>query len=292
MAENKLTVKQKFTNFCTFLYNSETGEVLGRSGRNWGEITVFYIIYYACLAGFFSACYAVFSTTLDEHFPRLIHTDSLIRGNPGMGFRPMPDLATTLIRYEMADAKSYEPYVKHINEYLDKNHRNASGDLEDCPDGVARPDKSTACMFDLNATLAKCGEDFGFKAGKPCILLKLNKVFDWLPEPFEADSLPDNMPQSLKERYDPTRVWVTCEGENPGDNENLGEIEYLPQQGFDLKYYPYKNQKGYLSPLVFLHLANITPNVGMLIECKAWARNIWHDRTDRQGSIHFEIIVD
>lgn len=37
MADNKLTVKQKFTNFCSFLYNSETGEVLGRSGRNWGK---------------------------------------------------------------------------------------------------------------------------------------------------------------------------------------------------------------------------------------------------------------
>lgn len=28
------------------------------------------------------------------------------------------------------------------------------------------------------------------------------------------------------------------------------------------------------------------------IECKAWARNIHHDRTDRRGSVHFELMVD
>lgn len=28
------------------------------------------------------------------------------------------------------------------------------------------------------------------------------------------------------------------------------------------------------------------------IECKAWARNIIHDRLDKRGSVHFEIMVD
>lgn len=28
------------------------------------------------------------------------------------------------------------------------------------------------------------------------------------------------------------------------------------------------------------------------IECKAWARNIKHDRADRRGSVHFELMID
>ena len=51
-------------------------------------------------------------------------------------------------------------------------------------------------------------------------------------------------------------IWFTCEGENPADIENLGEISYYPYQGVADYFYPYKNQRGYLSPAVFLHLKN------------------------------------
>lgn len=48
-------------------------------------------------------------------------------------------------------------------------------------------------------------------------------------------------------------VWVSCEGENPADIENVGPIEYYPRQGFPGYYYPYENSEGYLSPLVAIH---------------------------------------
>jgi sodium/potassium-transporting ATPase subunit beta len=28
------------------------------------------------------------------------------------------------------------------------------------------------------------------------------------------------------------------------------------------------------------------------IECKAWAHNVRHDRAERRGSVHFELMVD
>lgn len=28
------------------------------------------------------------------------------------------------------------------------------------------------------------------------------------------------------------------------------------------------------------------------VECKAWAHNIKHDRKDRVGSVHFELMID
>ena len=30
----------------------------------------------------------------------------------------------------------------------------------------------------------------------------------------------------------------------------------------------------------------------MSIECKAWAKNIKHNSMDRQGSVHFELMID
>lgn len=48
-------------------------------------------------------------------------------------------------------------------------------------------------------------------------------------------------------------IWVTCEGENPADIENLGPINYLPNRGFAGYYFPFKNQKGYLPPTIAIN---------------------------------------
>lgn len=93
--------------------------------------------------------------------------------------------------------------------------------------------------------------------------------------------------------------------------EYLGPIAYYPDiQGFPGYYYPYKNGEGYLSPLVavqFLRPTSNTVNIffehifvfvivsgGIVIniECKAWAKNIKHNRQDRIGSVHFELLID
>lgn len=47
------------------------------------EITVFYIIFYACLAGFWIACLAVFVQTLDDKVPRYYGKGTIIGVNPG-----------------------------------------------------------------------------------------------------------------------------------------------------------------------------------------------------------------
>ena len=35
-----------------------------------------------------------------------------------MGFRPMPEIESTLIKYNVSDPKSSEKYVKSINDFL------------------------------------------------------------------------------------------------------------------------------------------------------------------------------
>lgn len=48
-------------------------------------------------------------------------------------------------------------------------------------------------------------------------------------------------------------IWVSCEGENPADLENIGPVKYFPRRGFPGYYFPYQNSEGYLSPLVAVH---------------------------------------
>ena len=40
---------------------------------------------------------------------------------------------------------------------------------------------------------------YGYKDGRPCVLIKLNRIIGWEPKPYEEDFLPDNLPEHLQE---------------------------------------------------------------------------------------------
>jgi sodium/potassium-transporting ATPase subunit beta len=94
-----------------------------------------------------------------------------------------------------------------------------------------------------------------------------------------------------KEKYN-ERVWIDCQGENPADRENLGPVIYHPTNGISKNYFPYRNQEGYLSPAIFVEFTQVKFGVMIAVECRAWADNIEHDRMDRRGLAHFELMID
>ncbi|CAB4037130.1 sodium potassium-transporting ATPase subunit beta-1-like [Paramuricea clavata] len=55
-----------YTSFRIFLYNEEKGEVMGRTAESWGKIGLFFLVYYACLAAFFAAIFAIAFSTMPE----------------------------------------------------------------------------------------------------------------------------------------------------------------------------------------------------------------------------------
>lgn len=71
-------------------------------------------------------------------------------------------------------------------------------------------------------------------------------------------------------------VWVSCEGENSADKENVGPIRMYPTQGIPGYYFPYENQDGYLSPVVAIWMERPTREylVGHLT-CSACAAPPW-----------------
>ncbi|XP_050300684.1 sodium/potassium-transporting ATPase subunit beta-2-like [Anthonomus grandis grandis] len=290
-----------------FIWNSETGQFLGRTGSSWAKILLFYILFYIVLIGFFSAMLVVFFQTLDYKVPKWQLDSSLIGSNPGLGFRPMPpesNIESTLIWYKPSDIGNIQYWQKELNKFLvhyNKSNNPHADKLEDCPPHQ-RPSPGKVCNVQVDHTWGPCypgeGFNYGSRDGGPCIFLKLNRIYNWLPE-YYNDSNIDQVPtmkESLKKeiRSAPNNkiVWVTCEGENTADIEHIGPIRYIPQKGFPSQYFPYLNQEGYLSPLVAVHFEKPKRGVLINIECKAWAKNIKHDKADRRGSVHFELMVD
>ncbi|XP_067143323.1 sodium/potassium-transporting ATPase subunit beta [Centruroides vittatus] len=278
-----------------FLWNSDTKECLGRTGMSWLKITVFYIIFYSCLAAFWTVMLIIFYQTLSSSEPRWQLDSSRIGSSPGLGFRPRPpedNIDSTLIWFNADKQDTIDHWVKNLEEFLKpyKSQRNVSSCSID-----QGPGDDKTCYFSIDKINDKCSTSsgYGYPARTPCVLIKLNRIYNWVPEPYKnASDLPSGIPEDIKMIYSPDYVWISCIGENAADKDNIGDVEYLPEQGISVKFFPFKNQKEYLSPFVFVRFKDIAKNVLVNIECKAWAKNIKYDRGDRLGSVHFELLVD
>jgi sodium/potassium-transporting ATPase subunit beta len=296
----KKSCSQKCNDFMKFLWNSERKEFLGRNGLSWAKIGVFYLIFYSCLAGFFAVMLVGFFSTVDDTEPTQQGLYSLLKSNPGMGFRPVTSVFSTLISFKTSDPDTYTDYVENLKELLE-TYKTEPDNAIDCTT-TNKPSKEdkTVCNFKLDLLGLNCTEanSFGYATGNPCIALKVNKIFGWQPEPFSNASTADEENEHdkegkelLKDRLDPDYIGITCDGENEGDADNIFSVDYNPRKGFSYNYFPYYNHPNYMQPLVFVQF-NVRKGVLIQIWCKLWAKNIKHHKNDKAGSAHFELLVD
>jgi len=262
-----------------FIYNSDTGAVLGRTAASWGKIGFFYLIFYSCLAAFFAMNMAIFFATVDDNHPKWSGSDSRLGNNPGLGFQPMPDHLSTLIRFKSGAMSTYKIYTDYLHAYLlqydnDAAQQGDSSNIISCDGGRSNPDKNKVCQF-RKESLGRCiaENEFGYNKGEPCVLLKLNKVYGWVPK-------------------NDTMVSVVCEGQNPSDKDNMGELVYFPSTGFPAEYFPFLSQQNYMSPLVMVQFKRPELGVLLMIECRALDENIHYNRQLKQGSVRFELLID
>uniref|UniRef100_A0A182RRH8 Sodium/potassium-transporting ATPase subunit beta n=2 Tax=Anopheles funestus TaxID=62324 RepID=A0A182RRH8_ANOFN len=248
---------------------------------------------------------AVFWQTLDMQMPKYQLDSSLIGSNPGLGFRPTPpeyqNVESSLIWYRASDNGNVEIWTKLIDEFLTPYTKEEDNQVDCSFDNP--PPEGKVCKVPMT-NWSPCVKDnrYNFKKKSPCIFLKLNKIYNWVPDMYNTSiNLPEKMPDDLKEhiRGEEARgnkntnvVWVSCAGENPADNEHIGAIQYIPRRGFPGYFFPYKNVDGYLPPVVAVYFEKPKTGVLINIECKAWARNIMYDRAERRGSVHFELMID
>uniref|UniRef100_A0A1I8IK73 Ion_trans_2 domain-containing protein n=1 Tax=Macrostomum lignano TaxID=282301 RepID=A0A1I8IK73_9PLAT len=288
-AKNNIIIKDKITKFYRFAYsrNNRTLSCL--------RIILFYIAFYARLTAVFTVRAAPWRSgrlaapkLTDAQSPpsmqllQAVHggDQSLLRLNPGMGFRPQPQPESSVIKFTAGKNATYQEYVSNL-EALYKEYKKAVEpiNLRECGDNATDVDPTKVCAFDWDKQMPDCVPEnrFGYAGGRPCVVLKLNRIFGWLPDPIDPA-----VPHPI----------VRCVGENPADNENLGQPDYQPSLGangtssgyFSQEYFPYLKQVDYRSPLVAVVFKNLPRNTLVMVECRLEnLNNAVYDKADRQA---------
>lgn len=282
--------------FARFIWNPSTHEFLGRTGKSWFLITIFYIALYGFLAAFFSALLIIFYQTVDNHHPKWKLEESLIGASPGLGYRPMhPNPEITIISYTPKDEESIQLWSGEVKKLLE-SYDNTEGNVE-CDYGfIGNENKSCIFKVKLDSCHGSSGS-YGFEDNKPCLFFKLNKIFDWKPEPYEKQEIEANsmeMPTELQkvildlnnDIVINNNIWVSCAASEPHTNVTL---KWDGHPGFPAYYYPYIHQNNYHSPLVVMQIHGMPTGSLVRINCRLWAKNILYDRQRRIGGATFEI---
>lgn len=266
-----------------------------RSNSSWLKLFAFYAVLWITTVAFWIVYMTIFQQTVDERIPTLTLSDSPIGVNPGLAIRPRPPFSkidSSLIKFRSSSSGDWQHWAEDINSYLRPYQELESGAGQhaqgDC-NSYGERDPHKFCPFELRVIPNECSEsqNFSYHLGKPCILVKLNRIYGWKPEPYAVR--PKDYP--IQAPFREGLVQITCEGQSFLDKENIGPIDYHPQ-GIETKYFPFTNQPGYQSPFVMVHLKNPRPGVLIFIECKAWAKNIFHEKAMSRGMVTFELFID
>lgn len=292
-----------------FIHNPAEGTYCGHTGKKWAITGIFYACFFSVLALLFAVCMKGLLATLNNEKPRWILEESLIGTNPGLGFRPISEDTNekSLIWYSSSDPSSVQKWTGLLDKFLEE-YRNSSllpnGGRNQQICNYDKPAKAGhVCAVDVN-DWGPCSprQQYGFNNSAPCIYIKLNRIYGWVPEYYnDTENLPSEMPPTLVNHIKSVNsswlntVWVSCEGANPHDNESIGWLDYYPEShGFPGYYYPYQNIPSYLSPIVAVHFRRPERNKIINVNCRAWAKNIKFSTSKHgnTGMVHFELMID
>ncbi|KAA8579855.1 sodium/potassium-transporting ATPase subunit beta-1b [Etheostoma spectabile] len=287
-----------------FLWDSEKGELLGRTGGSWFKIFAFYTVFYGFLAAIFVGTIQAMLLTLSDYKPTW--QDRV--APPGLTHTPRSDKAE--LSFNLNDMETYLPYVKALREFMAKYDEEVQRDqmkYEDCGDEPApyrnRGDFDSdvgirkACRFS-RSRLGPCSgihdREFGFKEGRPCLIVKLNRVVNFRPKTPTSN---ESIPEEAQHKVQPNVVPIYCTNKKEEDAGKIGEVMYYGiGGGFPLQYYPYYGKllhPQYLQPLVAVQFVNLTLNTELRIECKVFGDNIGYSDKDRyQGRFDIKITIN
>lgn len=213
--------------------------------------------------------------------------------NPELKFAPDLPGPSTLIhltRFEASHKKYLEIMEREQRKYMDQ--RNSTSPIVDCSlYNQYRPEEdwTLACDVTQQFLMNKeaCGyDDFGFSDLQPCVMLSLDRLYNWLPMPYTNSTVPEE----IKSIWHPYSIAVKCEGADPVSKDNV-ELSLFPEEGFHFKYFPQQDQAGWLSPVVFVQVLG-THGLVINITCSAWAANMLRSPLLNTGYVNFQVLVD
>lgn len=261
--KEKKTFGQKIASNCSalgnFIYRKETNSdgdevvlIIGRNGKSWAKIGLFYLCFYGFLAGFFAAMLTVFLQTINP---------------PGVGMNGGPKyiemLAADSILFKQAPGLNLEnpisgwsaekkiAWKSKTKEYLDGFIGNDSHKCNPkAIDGYSKErhfkeNQIDFCKYDTSSIEKNCSfsNDYGYKEGRPCLFIKINKVFGWIPGGSK------------------THLKLKCR-----DADTNNELKTIPEDGYVVNAFPFQGQVGYQTPPVAIQPDLKTKDVE--IECE------------------------
>ncbi|KAI5105113.1 protein ATP1B4 [Silurus meridionalis] len=280
----KRTLHEKIEALKTYLWNPDTKEFMGRSGKSWSLILFFYSALYIFLAAMFGGCMCCLMWSISPYAPT--YNDRVMP--PGLTMFPHVDVAHGFeMKFNASDRSSWKKYARALEAQLKpyddtvQKRRNieCKQDTYFLQESLEESAERKACQF-KRSSLGPCSgmeqKDFGYADGKPCIILRMNRILGYLP----GQGTPVN---------------VTC-GVKKGTPEVLGDVEFYPKNIFDLMYYPYYGKLrhvNYTSPLVAVRFVNPQLDTHLHVQCKLNGKGIINDSpTDRfLGSVSFNLQV-
>jgi len=282
-------------------YDSDKGTFLGRTGGSWAKITVFYIAYFAFLAGLFTASIQLMQSQLPDDKPKLNTRLNI----PGLHFFP---------KFDMKNADDKERLGN--NEGITFMWDGQNGDLgyqfyvDSTKKTFATYDAPAegATDFDTN-TLGDCSpakdSTFGWGSGKPCIYFRINKVINWepvglfAPEEGTFFAQPNN---GLSKPMVRDATYVRCQAKNE-DNEVIdsSSTQLFKYWGgandggdgyFHPSFFPYQGkqaQKGYESPIVAVQVVGLEEGEMYKVQCRVFGASFFDNDKGKEGFIQFTI---
>ncbi|XP_069059593.1 potassium-transporting ATPase subunit beta [Pleurodeles waltl] len=331
----KKTCSQRMENFGRFVWNPDTGELLGRTLIKWVYISLYYVAFYVVIIGLFALSIFSLMKSLNPYVPD--YQDRL--SSPGVTIRPFHYVEEDInICINTSNSESWGSYTKSLQEFLAvsvlgsvfvssaaRGRRGSApghqgqamgncflcGTLNVVPgfavsifrrctynstvqavqnvnctshDNIkallSTPGSKTmrACQF-TTELLGECsGEEdknYGFQDGKPCFVIKMNRIIGFVPG-------------------NTTAPYVNCTSKN---SAALGQVKYFPNGGnFSFDYFPYygkKAQPNYTNPLVAVKFVDVQRNVKIPVVCKIVGTKISTDNPHDpyEGKVEFTLEI-
>ncbi|XP_016007439.2 potassium-transporting ATPase subunit beta isoform X1 [Rousettus aegyptiacus] len=285
--QEKKSCSQRMEEFQRYCWNPDTGQLLGRTLSRWVWISLYYVAFYVVMTGIFALCIYSLMCTLDPYTPD--YQDQL--KSPGVTLRPDVYGEKGLdISYNVSDNRTWTDLVHTLHNFLAGYSPAAQEDNINCTseevftqESFMAPNHTKfSCKFTADM-LQNCSglvdPNFGFEEGKPCFIIKMNRIVRFLPSNKTAP-----------------RVDCAFLDQKRQDAQPL-QVEYYPPNGtFSLHYFPYygkKAQPHYSNPLVAAKLLNVPWNTEVVIVCKILAEYVTFDNPHDpyEGKVEFKLNI-
>ncbi|KAJ1117620.1 hypothetical protein NDU88_005817 [Pleurodeles waltl] len=280
----KKTCSQRMENFGRFVWNPDTGELLGRTLIKWVYISLYYVAFYVVIIGLFALSIFSLMKSLNPYVPD--YQDRL--SSPGVTIRPFHYVEEDInICINTSNSESWGSYTKSLQEFLAAYNSTVQAvqnvnctSHDNIKALLSTPGSKTmrACQF-TTELLGECsGEEdknYGFQDGKPCFVIKMNRIIGFVPG-------------------NTTAPYVNCTSKN---SAALGQVKYFPNGGnFSFDYFPYygkKAQPNYTNPLVAVKFVDVQRNVKIPVVCKIVGTKISTDNPHDpyEGKVEFTLEI-